>query len=661
MKKHTLKISTMSVLCVLCAGLATNAMAAPAVRTLGGAGTYSGASAASASTRVGPTRAGSLRVTPSSARLITSNSGSASGSATSTSGGSQRLSIGKYLGGATTTATTSGGSATPGSTTSFKELEQRVDELEGNIGTDTVADSLSGRVAALENFQDKQIQGSADGIVDIADDGTVSIDVEKLMETVVAKDLNSRETEIRYTEDKNLQWRYTTGDDTEWHTLLNGAALTGDYATANDLSTAIQNLANTYATKGDVQTALNTMSDDINAALDLKADKATTYTKTEVDAAITTGVGTVDLSTYDAHIANNDIHVTTADKATWNAKQDAIGDLADIRSGAAAGATAVQPSALDSKLTSYSTTAQMDAKLADKANSADVYTKGEIDTALDGISGEAGSIATQINTALEPYSTTAEMNTELAKKQNSLTEAQLSAVNSGIDTTKVGQIATNKADIAAIQAGAQLLEDKITLKANQNYVETELGTLSNAVQSKQDKLTETQLAAVNSGVTSTVVAQVEANKDAIAIQDGLIAGKQDALTFDTTPTANSTNPVTSGGIYTAISAVSGDVDSISDQIDNALADYTTTADLESNYALKTQLPTIDSALSLSSTNPVQNKVVSGALDDKVPFGTVPTPGQYVLGFVDGVQMYIPIVDANGNSGNAIVAATGQEP
>ena len=38
--------------------------------------------------------------------------------------------------------------------------------------------------------------------------------------------------------------------------------------------------------------------------------------------------------------------VTTTEKSTWNGKQDAISDLATIRSGAAAGATAVQPSDL---------------------------------------------------------------------------------------------------------------------------------------------------------------------------------------------------------------------------------------------------------------------------------------------------------------------------
>jgi len=60
-------------------------------------------------------------------------------------------------------------------------------------------------------------------------------------------------------------------------------------------------------------------------------------------AAIDSGIDAAKVAIYDAHVANGDIHVTTSDKATWNAKQDAISDLSTIRSGAAAGATAVQP------------------------------------------------------------------------------------------------------------------------------------------------------------------------------------------------------------------------------------------------------------------------------------------------------------------------------
>lgn len=47
----------------------------------------------------------------------------------------------------------------------------------------------------------------------------------------------------------------------------------------------------------------------------------------------------------DSNSANK--FTTTQEKATWNGKQDTIADLATIRAGAAAGATALQPSALN--------------------------------------------------------------------------------------------------------------------------------------------------------------------------------------------------------------------------------------------------------------------------------------------------------------------------
>ena len=60
-------------------------------------------------------------------------------------------------------------------------------------------------------------------------------------------------------------------------------------------------------------------------------------------AAIDSGITSSDVSAYNAHVADTDIHVTTSDKSTWNGKQDAINDLSTIRSGAQAGSTAVQP------------------------------------------------------------------------------------------------------------------------------------------------------------------------------------------------------------------------------------------------------------------------------------------------------------------------------
>lgn len=63
-------------------------------------------------------------------------------------------------------------------------------------------------------------------------------------------------------------------------------------------------------------------------------------------AAIDSGITSSLVTAYNNHVADSTIHVTSSDKSTWNAKQDAISDLATIRSGASAGATAVQSSDL---------------------------------------------------------------------------------------------------------------------------------------------------------------------------------------------------------------------------------------------------------------------------------------------------------------------------
>jgi hypothetical protein len=74
-------------------------------------------------------------------------------------------------------------------------------------------------------------------------------------------------------------------------------------------------------------------------------------------AAIDSGATSTKINNYESHINNTAIHVTTSEKNTWNAKQNAISDLAEIRIGAAAGATALQPSGNGSNVTSTFTAA----------------------------------------------------------------------------------------------------------------------------------------------------------------------------------------------------------------------------------------------------------------------------------------------------------------
>ena len=84
-------------------------------------------------------------------------------------------------------------------------------------------------------------------------------------------------------------------------------------------------LTGTLSDQTDLQNALNAKQGTLSTAQLNAANSGITSTK---------------VGNYDTHIANSDIHVTAANKTTWDGKQDAISDLATIRSNASSGASA---------------------------------------------------------------------------------------------------------------------------------------------------------------------------------------------------------------------------------------------------------------------------------------------------------------------------------
>ena len=96
------------------------------------------------------------------------------------------------------------------------------------------------------------------------------------------------------------------------------------------------------------------------------------------------------------------------------------------------------------------------------------------------------------------------MQAALNLKQDNLTQVQLAAVNSGIDSEQVDQIGINTAAIASEIADR---ENADTLLQNQ------ITALDN---NKQNNLTSPQLAAVNSGIDSTKVAAIATNTSDIS-------------------------------------------------------------------------------------------------------------------------------------------------
>ena len=79
--------------------------------------------------------------------------------------------------------------------------------------------------------------------------------------------------------------------------------------------------------------------------------------------AVNSGITTQLVALYSDHVADTTIHVTEQNKTTWNNKQDTISDLATIRSGASAGATAVQPNVMATAISTHNTSSQAHADI----------------------------------------------------------------------------------------------------------------------------------------------------------------------------------------------------------------------------------------------------------------------------------------------------------
>jgi len=107
-------------------------------------------------------------------------------------------------------------------------------------------------------------------------------------------------------------------------------------------------------------------------------------TNAELQQALDDKADTSDIPTALSQLSQDSTHrtVTDTEKSTWNGKQDIIDDLADIREGAALGATAIQE---HQDISGKADKTAVDAALATKADASSVYTKAETDTMLEGM------------------------------------------------------------------------------------------------------------------------------------------------------------------------------------------------------------------------------------------------------------------------------------
>ena len=144
-----------------------------------------------------------------------------------------------------------------------------------------------------------------------------------------------------------------------------------------------------------------------------------------------------------------------------------------------------------------------------------------------------------------------------------LTAADVSAV----PTTRTvngkalsSDISLSASDVGALASGGTAA--RATADASGNVITSTYATksaLETGLAGKQNSLTfdSAPTSGSSNPVTSGgVYSAINTVNTSISSLQSLVANKQDKLTFDTTPTSGSSNPITSGGVYTAINNVS---------------------------------------------------------------------------------------------------------
>ena len=314
--------------------------------------------------------------------------------------------------------------------------------------------------------------------------------------------------------------------------------------------------------------ANSALGSSVNAKLDKQFTGVANQNKaviTDKDGNITTGTISSDMITNGA-IVNDDI------AANANIAQSKISGLtASIADAKSAGTAAA--SALDTYKTSNDAALGKVKKTADDTAAA----VNNETTGLVATKNIADANAEKLKTVATSATVTA-LTTRVETAENNIKGKQDKLVSSGANANISGS------DGVTVTVGT---DGKIAVSGNQSAIDTAIGGKLGKNENAVSATKATQDGSGNT-ITATYATKTE------------LGTKQDKLGYTAENAANK---------VTAISSTSTDI-----QYPSAKAVYTELAKKQNNI-------TIDSALSSTSTNPVQNKVVNTALEGKIPVPT----------------------------------------
>lgn len=620
--KNELKISTLSLVCVLCATAVSGAYGAASVRSLGGSGTYTSASNAASAGASGAMRGGSVRVTPTTGKTTATKAPTASAT-TGRVATTPRLSIGKYLPGGTSvsggssikypsgggSSSSGGGSMDPDSAAALKqdinELRQDVSDLQA--ADSEWADALDKKLETVPVLKDGFIEvDSASGEIFVDTVGLATA----LKDQGLVGDIDFR------VDGGQIQW--SQGGDA-WDNLISVSELTGLQGEKGDKGDpgekgdkgdkgdtgetgpmGPQGPAGTIDTDA-MNTAINTAiankdwsefakaselaayakSADVNNALSAKANAGDVYTKGESDAKYLTehqslaGLATVEQLGTKADKSELNGYATTEQLGAYATTDQLAGKQDKLTAGAN---ISIVDGVIDTK--GIATTDGL-AALENKVASHDTALS-TLDGSVKTLDGQVGTIAETVATVSDKADA-AQADATAAKgaAATAQTTANTAATDAANALSGLGNVYT-KTESDAKYATQSALDGKLDSGALTGYAKTAdiAATYETQAHATATYATKDEIPSLDGYAKSADVYTAQQTNT-------LLDAKQDALTFDTTPTAGSTNPVTSGGVAKAIqdAQTSGQVDLTGYATEQYVQNYVNMPTSAGNYML----------------------------------------------------------------------------
>lgn len=364
---------------------------------------------------------------------------------------------------------------------------------------------------------------------------------------------------IRYDETaQQLQWKYES--DTQWQELLSLSELQGDVV-SQTLAAAQSAKTAAEAAQSAAETAAQTTGADAAAAKSgadtatEKAAAAAVSAKTATDAA---GEAQTAESSAKGYASTSGTNATAAAQSATDARS-AKAAAETAASTATSAKTAAQTAETNAKASetaaaSSKTAAATSASKAENAQSAaeDAQTAAET----------AASTATSAKTAAETAKTGAV--SAQSKAQSAQVKAEGAAADAEESATQVATNSKTAESWAVGGTGTREGEDSNNAKywcesaqAIAGGGVTSFNGRGGIVKPQKGDYTAEMVGADASGAAAAVQSNLDGHEGdttahITAAERTKWNGKQDKLTFDTAPTANSTNPVTSGGVKTEL-------------------------------------------------------------------------------------------------------------